>query len=307
MTQVHRRFGAPRSTPPHPFYWALRCLMTAIILVQVACRSGESSQSVPPHPGAAVFPAASVTSSASTEDTTNNPWLHGFGGGLPVPTGAPADSAQSPDRSAHETRPAAVGASDGSTSSSSDPSGSADDEAEQTSEESPSLQLVEYFEGKGSDKLLAVHNLGTTEHGTCFVDVYVNGGIAPWRSMPIVPFPHPGATVVLCSEAFTERFCDGTISGSTFNGNDALVLRCEGKVTDSFGQVGHDPETGWKSTVSPGKSTKDARWIRCGRPDLEPSDPFDLDAAWILGDPKEPFAAAQTRCAPAPGEGGAGG
>jgi len=247
-------------------------------------------------PAAAIFPLPGPETKVEPDD---NPWLRGFGGAAPdtdahgsgaEPHASPADpqdppSATEPDVSSPGTTP-------------SDPSGQ--DEPLEPPDElpdlSPRLELIEYLEGQGSDKVLSFSNRGAGIDGSCSVDVYVNGGTTPWRSMPLSPLPAPGETGSYCSAAITDRACLGEISGSTFNGNDALLVRCDGQLTDSFGQLGHDPGAGWSSGVAAKLTTKDSHWLRCSSPDRDATNPFVVDEQWILYPEGEDLSTAQQLC-----------
>jgi hypothetical protein len=124
-----------------------------------------------------------------------------------------------------------------------------------------------------------------------------------------------GQTWTLCSDTAAAEAqlwgvdCDGALSGSLYNGNDALVVECDSAVVDSFGQVGFDPGKGWQSKRDPEVSTMDVRLLRCDEStDTEPSDEFELDSGWAVWPLGEEKQAALMRCLEmqSPGQGGAG-
>jgi hypothetical protein len=82
-------------------------------------------------------------------------------------------------------------------------------------------------------------------------------------------------------------------------------VRCNGQLTDSLGQLGYDPGAGWSSDTAPQLTTKDSHWLRCSGPDLQATDPFFIDAQWVLYPEGEELEAAPARCPTHLGPGGA--
>ncbi len=171
----------------------------------------------------------------------------------------------------------------------------------------PLLFLSEYKEGSGSDKRLKITNRGSGVEGSCQILVYANGSAEPWRRISVEPIPEPAASLTLCTEReASESFgCQATLSGSPFNGNDAIEVRCDGKLVDSFGQVGFDPGQAWEASVGE-LSTKDQWLVRCdATPDLDSGDVFSIELQWGRVSDAEGYASGEA-CSSV-GQGGAGG
>lgn len=284
----------------HPCTWAL--------LSVIACGSPSAPAPLALPSASAIFPLPAPETNSDPED---NPWLDGFGGTTSEETPqAPVDqtdadplSPEEPGTAQSEHDPLLPHQDTASPSQTVPNAGK--DPTQPLPVRSPVLRLEEYLEGKGSDKILSFSNAGTGIEGSCSVELFVNGGTKPWRTLALTPLPAPGETAIYCSAAVTDRACTGAISGSTFNGNDALVVRCAGQLTDSFGQVGVDPGSGWASTADPKLTTKDSHWLRCVGPDLDPTDPFVVDEQWAIYPAGESLSVAQQRCATSLGLGGA--
>jgi hypothetical protein len=148
----------------------------------------------------------------------------------------------------------------------------------------PPRLITLYEEGTGSDKRLTIWGPAKAKPAECAVEIFTNGATDSRRSIPLpASFPADGF-VHLCSEAAWTAECTHEMSGSLFNGNDALVVQCSGVVVDSLGTVGVDPGVGWSSETAHGVlSTANQRLVRCGSvPDVDPSDATDLGRVWSL-------------------------
>lgn len=168
----------------------------------------------------------------------------------------------------------------------------------------PKLMLHAYLEGTGSQKALVVHNAQASHPEDCELLVYANGGEAPWRRIPLENAWNPDGDLILCTSTVDTLPCTSTMS-SSFNGNDAIELRCGSRLLDSLGKVGNDPGAYWSSPTNSGLRTKDAFLVRCeeGDPDIAPQDAVNLDDAWTVGDINSPLW--PQRCFTNAGAGGA--
>jgi len=275
-----------------------RCLtLYGSLFSLIACSSQAAPTADSLSPDASIFPRPGPQ---TTDELGENPWLHGFGGAAEegeLQSSGSTSAADPTDPSDPTPPPSKHDTTSPETGSKPDQNTPVDPlDPPEMPDRTPALKLEEYLEGKGSDKVLSFSNTGAGTEGSCHVEVYVNGGTTPWRSMPLSPLPNPGETGSYCSAVVTGRDCLGEISGNTFNGNDALLVRCNEQLTDSFGQVGYDPGPGWSSVTSAQRSTKDSHWLRCSSPDLNASDPFLIDEQWILYPEAESLSAAQAQC-----------
>jgi hypothetical protein len=115
------------------------------------------------------------------------------------------------------------------------------------------------------------------------VRIFFNGNSEPGATVLLGEELAAGEVLVLChAKASPELLghCDLGTSSLSFNGNDALLLECDGVAYDSLGQLGFDPGTGWSSE---GIGTADhvlrRRCASTARPGV--SDPFDVANDWV--------------------------
>ena len=148
------------------------------------------------------------------------------------------------------------------------------------------LLISEYIEGSSVNKAIEIYN-GT---GT---SVDLAAGIYTWNFTATEPQPQPG------SLALTGTIADGDVfvlanTGAdaailavadvtsnaviNFNGDDALVLRKDGSLVDSFGQVGVDPGSEWTGWGCRRKYAAAKSHICAG--DTDPDDAFDVSVEW---------------------------
>jgi predicted extracellular nuclease len=156
------------------------------------------------------------------------------------------------------------------------------------------LRFGEYVEGSGSYKALELAGTPEAALDGCRLVTYSNGsttgsGIALSGALSAV------GAYTLCSSSLTAVLgttCDRTTNLS-MNGNDAVLLECDGAVMDAIGQIGFDPGTAW--TGASGSTANATLRLRCDtEPDRDPTDAFDPDERWLtlpidtfegLGDP----------------------
>lgn len=242
-------------------------LITLVACCALSCNAAES-----PSPqttfGESLWPLNESEGEAEAQDSgETNPWLTGFGGAVnPVEPSGDVPHEPEPSEAAEPDPETDPPVPDGSTSQSA----------------TPLLLITRYFEGKGADKRLHIKNLGPARQGACVLEIYSNGGVQPWRSLEL-PFDWGvEEELVLCTTKAEYTQCGGVISGSGFNGNDALVLKCDETVIDSFGRRGEDPGSAWLAQTIPPWGTRDTELIRCDtRADPLPDDAFAPESSWI--------------------------
>lgn len=299
------------NTPPP----TLKCLLLLALLQPLACQNGpqnDPATSDAEDEHSYRWPADETEADRSSTGDSDNPWLSS-GGTLnaqdldPLERENPLQGTEEQPEGEGETvldgtgsqtpdRPSSTpGHEGGETASPSDLPGSANEAAEP--DPIPRLLFHEYFEGEGSIKALGVENLGENPALGCVVEIYANGGTEAWRRLEIREILGNGGRALLCTSALDRTDCTDPMSTSTFNGNDALVLRCAGIVVDSFGQVGQDPGAAWVSQSDESLSSQDARLLRCSRTaDISPMDPFTIEADWVVWGETEDEFEAQGRC-----------
>lgn len=175
----------------------------------------------------------------------------------------------------------------------------------------PLARFERYKEGSGADKLLHLSLLGNVPALDCRLEIYANGGTKVWRTL-VLPTPwEPGVELVVCTATEPDARCNVALSGSGYNGNDALVLRCGELVIDRFGRVGEDPGTAWTHPTLKEITSKDAELLRCGVPSSSTNsthfDAFSIGDHWVRLRPDEPSEEALQRCPASENLGGAAG
>ncbi|NLE85073.1 MAG: hypothetical protein GX607_01610 [Myxococcales bacterium] len=234
--------------------------------------SGEPPGDLPIFARAPVDPPA-PSGDDPTEDAAPNPWLVGIPGD-DLPEDDPAnDPANDPEGNAPE----------GSGSASGEGPGTDEPEEPPLPPEPARLLLTQMYEGLGNDKALEITNLGTqsVDLARCVLSTYVNGNTSPYRSATLSGTLAHGASVVLCAASASAPLmarCADKSSAIAFNGNDAILLRCDGDLTDSFGRLGEDPGAAWGTSVR----TMDANLVRLcdAEPRSTPEDPFEPAEQW---------------------------
>jgi cysteine-rich repeat protein len=161
------------------------------------------------------------------------------------------------------------------------------------------LFFSEYVEGSSSNKALEIKNPFTTAFDLtgCSIQTTFNGGTSP-ATFTLTGTIAPNDVLVVCNAlagVLLAPHCDVTTTSTalTYNGDDALSLKCGTTTLDVIGQVGFDPGTEWGTGAT---STADNTLRRaCDVPaDPNGTDLFDPITQWAgfavdtfdgLGDP----------------------
>ncbi|MFP4178272.1 MAG: immunoglobulin-like domain-containing protein, partial [Acholeplasmataceae bacterium] len=156
-------------------------------------------------------------------------------------------------------------------------------------EPDPDLFFSEYIDGSSNNKALEIYNPTDEEVDLTpyVVELYSNGRLeedGPTNSLDLEGTLAPGEVFVIVNFQASEEFRVGDYVESDvtyYNGNDALVLRNDGEIIDSFGKLGEDPGTSWSAN---GVSTADVTLVRkssvqSGRTDA--TSEFDPSLEWI--------------------------
>lgn len=294
-------------------------LVFALVLTACGQHPAETTQE-PPEDGFSRYPETNPAQEQAP-DVGPNPWVSGLpgdpseGGALdgqsggdgnsPGTSGADAEPNIDPDLDSDGSPQGTVSVAPGNAGQD-----GRDSEIDEDQQVEPALlqrRFVRYLEGEGTDKLLGLFGESGISPVECRVEIYSNGGTEPWRSIPLPhEFPHDG-NLTLCSLPEKHPECTASISGSLYNGNDALVLVCGDKLMDSIGRVGEDPGVAWTSADKTLR-TEGQDLARCGdEPRRDPFAPFDLFGAWVRVENGESPEEARLKCEQlgAP-EGGAG-
>lgn len=114
--------------------------------------------------------------------------------------------------------------------------------------------ITEYIEGSASNKAIELTNIGQTDIDLLTegyrLEAYNNGNTSVSNALNLFGKLVPGSSIVVYNRDADEQFKraepEGIASNVTFfNGDDAIVLRKNGVVVDSLGQIGFRPSNGW--------------------------------------------------------------
>ncbi len=140
--------------------------------------------------------------------------------------------------------------------------------------------ISEYVEGSSTYKALEITALADSSLDGCRIALYFNGGTSPSGS-ELEGTLLAGQSHVVCSSSLGELIqgCDQS-AGLTFNGDDAIVLECDGAPVDVIGQIGFDPGTAWGSGDLSLVDHTLRRGCAVTTGDGDPADAFDPIGEW---------------------------
>ncbi|GGO38970.1 nuclease [Deinococcus humi] len=161
------------------------------------------------------------------------------------------------------------------------------------------LYFSEYVEGSSNNKALEIYNptAQAVDLSAYSVELYSNGSATAGNKAVLSGSLAAGGTLVLvnsqASAALKERG-QMTSAVTNFNGDDALLLKKNGEVIDSFGQVGFDPGTQWGTSPTATLDSTLRRKASVTTGDRNGLDAFDPAAEWD-GFPQDTFDGLGTR------------
>lgn len=153
------------------------------------------------------------------------------------------------------------------------------------------LFISQYIEGSSYNKLIEIYNAtsAAVNLSEYTVEIYVCGSSCATTasgSLTLSGTLQPGETIAIYnSQAAADFKSKATFNVennviANFNGDDTLVLKHNGTIIDSIGQIGTDPGDFWGDTTV---STKDMTLIRKSyilSGDTNPNDAFDPSLEW---------------------------
>ncbi|WP_051353193.1 5'-nucleotidase C-terminal domain-containing protein [Thalassobacillus devorans] len=148
----------------------------------------------------------------------------------------------------------------------------------QADEHMDDLIISEYVEGSSNNKALELYN-GTgsdIDLSEYKLELYSNGNVNTQSTLTPEGTLASGEVLVIVDSQAGEELkakADVTHSVTGFNGNDALVLKKQEDIVDSFGQVGNDAD--YAKDVTLVRNTD----VTSG--DTNPNDAFDASAEWV--------------------------
>lgn len=177
---------------------------------------------------------------------------------------------------------------------------------------SSALLISEYVEGSGTTKAVELYNPNDAAQSLTgwTLEVYFNGSTSAGTTINLVGTV-PGKGTFVVADASLAAYAQQTVTASLWNGDDAIVLKHNGAVVDSFGQVGVDPGTAWGNGATVDHTLRRLSSVCTG--DTNPNDTFDPAQQWTV-EPKDALDGLgqhSTNCSggptdpPDPGTGGA--
>jgi hypothetical protein len=156
----------------------------------------------------------------------------------------------------------------------------------QTSVAQAGLIISEYVEGSSYNKALELFNTGLDidfASSNYVLELYTNGSPTVSRTIPLAGSVSAGGTFVVADSRAADELAllaNQTTGSLSFNGDDSLVLKQDGMIIDSLGQVGTDPGAGWGSDSSSTANNTLRRMAGIVSGDIDIFDAFDPALQW---------------------------
>ncbi len=158
-----------------------------------------------------------------------------------------------------------------------------------------SILISEYVEGSSNNKAIELYNNSGSsidlEASNYTLEFYFNGSTSAGTTIALTgTIPDGEVFVIADNDAAPEILnqTDLTSTSSFFNGDDAIVLRENGTIVDSLGQIGNDPGSEWGSGDISTQNNTLRRNIDITKGDTNPDDSFDPNLEWS-GFPQDTF------------------
>jgi predicted extracellular nuclease len=147
------------------------------------------------------------------------------------------------------------------------------------------LFFSEYVEGSSNNKALEIYNPGSSPVSLSgyTVEIYFNGSTTVGSTIALTSAATlaSGGVWVLAHSSASNQIKEDQASGSlTFNGDDAVVLKQNGTVIDSIGQIGVDPGSQWGSGVASTADNTLRRKATVCSGDATTNDAFNPTTEW---------------------------
>ena len=146
------------------------------------------------------------------------------------------------------------------------------------------LFISQYIEGTGYNKYIEIYNPlnSTVDLSEYTLELYSNGSATPTASMTLSGTLAPGEVIVIGNSGGTIYTADITNNSViNFNGDDAVVLKHNGEVVDSIGQVGFRPDSYWGDSLVATANMTLIRKSTITGGDTNPSDEYDPSTQWL--------------------------
>ncbi|BDZ54927.1 hypothetical protein GCM10025870_20000 [Agromyces marinus] len=145
------------------------------------------------------------------------------------------------------------------------------------------LIISEYVEGSSFNKAIELVNPTDADIplAAYSLEVYFNGSatVTPAGTFALTGTVGAGDAFVFADEDLA-AFADQVTASSLWNGDDAIVLKHDGAVVDSLGQVGFDPGSQWGTGLVSTQDNTLRRNASVCLGDTDPTDEFDPAVEW---------------------------
>ncbi len=148
-----------------------------------------------------------------------------------------------------------------------------------------SVYFSEYIEGSSNNKAIEIFNgTGADVDLTEFtVELYTNGSTTVGQTQALSGTLADGEVFVIANASANAAIlavADITSAVTFYNGDDVLLLKQNGEVIDSIGQLGFDPGTNWTSNGVATSEQTLRRMVGISSGDADSSDAYDPSAEW---------------------------
>ena len=139
------------------------------------------------------------------------------------------------------------------------------------------VYFSEYVEGSSNNKAVEIYNESGSDIDLSeyTIEVYSNGATSVTHTVSLSGTLVDGDAFVIANPGASQtllNLADATDNGISYNGNDAIVLKHNGNVIDSIGQVGNNSNFGKDVTLR--------RKPHIHQGDTNPDDAFDRTVEW---------------------------
>ena len=133
----------------------------------------------------------------------------------------------------------------------------------------PPLFFSEYVEGGGNNKALEIYNAGTdaVDLTQCEIRRYDNNSTVIQSTYAMTGSLDAGSVVVIANSGFYNPASEWTTTGSAvfqFNGDDPMVLACNGVEIDLIGEVVEADTGPWEAGDGAGNTENNTLRRKCG-------------------------------------------
>lgn len=154
------------------------------------------------------------------------------------------------------------------------------------------LMFSQYMDGSSNKKGLEIYNpdASTVNLADYEIQQFSNGAVTQTFAVSLQGSLKSKEKFVIGRQELKDAFGAKVkqVAGLSFNGDDAIVLLYKGTPIDRFGRVGEQPNNGWGSAGSKGKSFSRIE-TQNNQTSIDPKAIFNLDNAWKVWSDRNAF------------------